>query len=261
VNSPIPQTLSDRAGRPVLSYVEGTRAGRPYADLARVLAPGADEMILRRLPGWVVSGDEDLGRRLLAAGARRLRHAHTYSRDLRADPAPACWAETGYGVVACDAVPPAEVFPAWRAAYGPGHPDHHETADAELLAGELVPLLAGRTHGPLLPCGGLMLRQDRVVAGVTVGTLGGEQPFGGPWVLDVFRDPAPRFAGLGGVMLRRTLALATLHGLPSLGLAVTEGNPARRLYERLGFRHTASSITVIVPGEARVDAHAGEHGG
>ncbi|MFC6084351.1 GNAT family N-acetyltransferase [Sphaerisporangium aureirubrum] len=259
MNTRSPQTISDGSGRPVLSYVEGTRAGRPYADMAKVLGPGADEVILRRLPGWVVSGDEDLGRRLLAAGASRLRHAHTYSRDLRAEPAPACWAETGYGVVACDAVPPAEVFPAWRAAYGPGHPDHHDTGDAALLAGELAPLLAGRSWGPLLPCGGLLLRQDRVVAGVLVGTLGADPPFGGPWVMDVFRDPAPRFAGLGGVMLRRALALATMHGLPALGLAVTEGNPARRLYERLGFRHTASAMTVIVPGEVRADA-AAEHG-
>ncbi len=49
-------------------------------------------------------------------------------------------------------------------------------------------------------------------------------------------------------MLRRALALATLHGLPALGLAVSDGNPARRVYERLGFRHMFSSITVIVPG-------------
>ncbi|GAA3800887.1 hypothetical protein GCM10022226_20600 [Sphaerisporangium flaviroseum] len=242
------QTITDRVGRPVLSYVEGTRDGRPYADLAQVLGPGAVEVILRELPGWVVSGDEALGRSLLAAGAKRLRHAHTYSRDLRAEPAPPQWAETGYGVVACDAVPAAEVFPVWRSAYPPGHPDHHATDDTAALELDLAPMLAGTSYGPMLPCGGLLLRGERVVAGVLVGELHGDLPFGGPWVLDVFRDPSPEFAGLGSVMLRRALALATLHGLPALGLAVSDGNPARRVYERLGFRHTMSSITVIVPG-------------
>ncbi|MEU9889373.1 GNAT family N-acetyltransferase [Sphaerisporangium sp. NPDC051011] len=241
------RTATDQAGRPVLSYVEGTRAGRPCADLAEELAPGAVEVILRDMPGWVVSGNEDLGRRLLAAGARPLRHAHVHSRDLRAAPAPAEWAETGYGVVSSDAVPAAEVFPAWHAAYGPGHPDHRPVDDTELLERELEPLLDGRSHGPLLPCGGLLLRDGRVVAGVLVGDRGDPPPVGGPWIYDVFRDPSPQYAGLGAVMLRRALSLATLHGLPALGLAVTEGNPARRLYERLGFRHLFSSVTVIVP--------------
>ncbi len=231
----------------MLSFVEGTRAGRPYADLSQVLGPGAVEAIRRHLPGWVVSGDEDLGRALLAIGARPLRHAHAYSRDLRAEPAPAEWAETGYGVVSCDAVPPAEVLPAWLAAYPPGHPDHTPGDDVNGLRRHLEPLLRGEILGPLLPCGGLLLKDGRVVAGVVVGTAPGEPPFSGPWVLDAFRDPRPEFAGLGAVMLRRALALATLHGQPALGLAVTDGNPARRLYERLGFRHTLTSMTVIVP--------------
>ncbi|MFC4585293.1 GNAT family N-acetyltransferase [Sphaerisporangium corydalis] len=241
-------TVNDSDGRPVLSYVEGTRDGRPCADLAQVLAPGAVETVLREMPGWVVSGDEDFGRRLMEAGGRRLRHAHAYSWDLRADPAPPEWAETGYGVVACDAVPAAEVFPAWRGAYPPDHPDHRTGDDDALLAGDLAPMLSGEAYGPLLPCGGLLLREDRVVAGVMVGAFAGDPPFHGPWVLDIFRDPHPRFAGLGAVMLRRALALATMHGLPALGLAVTEGNPARRVYDRLGFRRTRTTINVIIPG-------------
>jgi hypothetical protein len=38
-----------------------------------------------------------------------------------------------------------------------------------------------------------------------------------------------------------------LSALVSLGLAVTDGNPARRLYEDLGFRHLVTSFTVRVP--------------
>ncbi|GII80315.1 hypothetical protein Sru01_52970 [Sphaerisporangium rufum] len=241
------RTVRDAAGRPVLSYIEGTRYGRPLAELLREHSPAAAGTILRTMPGWAVVVDEDLGRRLLQAGARPLRHAHAYSRDLRASPAPAEWAETGYGVVSCGAVPADEVFPAWRAAYHPDHPDYHQPDDGAARR-ELATLLAGESEGPLLPCGGLLLRDGKVVAGVLVGTVPGEPPSGGPWVMDVFRDPDPRYAGLGAVMLRRALALATLHGLPALGLAVTEGNPARRLYERLGFGHVRSAVTVGIPG-------------
>lgn len=259
MNTPRRSTVTDPQGRPVLSYARGTRSGRPWADLAKVLRPGAVEVVFRELPGWVVTGDEDFGRALLAAGARPLRHAHAYSRDLRSLPAPAEWAETGYGVVPCDAVPATEVFPAWRAAYGPGHPDNENPDDdAAALERELAPMLAGEILGPLLPCGGLLLRDDRVVAGVLVGGIPHrEPPMGGPWIIDVFRDPNTRYAGLGTVMLRRALALATLHGLPALGLAVTEGNPARRVYERLGFRHLSSAISVIIP-EDRGDDSPGD---
>jgi hypothetical protein len=55
-------------------------------------------------------------------------------------------------------------------------------------------------------------------------------------VIELFRHPA--HPGVGRALLERALALATG---PALGLMVTEGNPARRLYEALDFRlvHTA----------------------
>ena len=55
-------------------------------------------------------------------------------------------------------------------------------------------------------------------------------------MIELFRHPAHR--GIGRALLERALAL--VDG-PALGLMVTEGNPARALYEALGFRlvHTA----------------------
>jgi GNAT superfamily N-acetyltransferase len=48
--------------------------------------------------------------------------------------------------------------------------------------------------------------------------------------------PGYRGAGLGTELLAAAVAEARRHSLPALSLSVEEGNPARRLYERSGFR-------------------------
>jgi GNAT superfamily N-acetyltransferase len=60
-----------------------------------------------------------------------------------------------------------------------------------------------------------------------------------------------RGAGVGGALLDALLALAREQGWPALSLSVDRENPARRLYERKGFRDAGtstladSSITLI----------------
>ncbi|MGW3245760.1 GNAT family N-acetyltransferase [Streptomyces sp. NPDC001070] len=68
-----------------------------------------------------------------------------------------------------------------------------------------------------------------------------------PWIATVFRRPDPRCAGLGSRLLRRVLADAASRGLTRIGLAVSDANPPRRLYERLGFTVTRTSLTVLLP--------------
>lgn len=48
--------------------------------------------------------------------------------------------------------------------------------------------------------------------------------------------PGYRGAGLGAGLVGAAVAEARGRGLPALSLSVEDGNPARRLYERLGFR-------------------------
>ena len=70
---------------------------------------------------------------------------------------------------------------------------------------------------------------------------------GGPWVLDVFRDPAARLGGIGRALLVHTLLAARDSGLPALSLVVSHANtPARRLYDALGFVVTSESRTLVV---------------
>ncbi|MET8627350.1 GNAT family N-acetyltransferase [Kitasatospora sp. NPDC004669] len=235
-------------GVPVVRYQPGEREGRPWADLLEVLDDSVDAagFIRTELPGWVVSGTPELGQRLLELGAKPLRHAHTFRRDLRADPPPADWAGTplreGLRAVPCDRAPE-ELLEAWRAAFHPDHVDHFPGDDARAIAERIGPLLAGKAIGPVLPSSVLAVdAEDRVVAGATLTDRDGL-----PWVAEVFRHPRRGYRGLGADLLRRAVADAADRGLADVHLVVSEGNPARRVYESLGFLLQETSLTVIVP--------------
>jgi ribosomal protein S18 acetylase RimI-like enzyme len=76
---------------------------------------------------------------------------------------------------------------------------------------------------------------------------GGDAAYG--WVDDatpelaIAVDPTRRGTGLGAAMLDRLLADARAAGFPGVSLSVRPGNPARRLYERVGFRTVDGSET------------------
>jgi ribosomal protein S18 acetylase RimI-like enzyme len=57
-------------------------------------------------------------------------------------------------------------------------------------------------------------------------------------IVDISLLPSHRGGGIGGTLLRRVIADADRSG-SSVSLHVEKGNPARRLYERLGFRERA----------------------
>ncbi|RRO20539.1 GNAT family N-acetyltransferase [Saccharopolyspora rhizosphaerae] len=238
------EVVSLTGGATTVRYVPLTEAPR----LARLIdtdGPDVLGLLRARLSGWNVVTDLELGQRLVAAGAQLRRHAHTMHRDLQADPVPPEWAQLApappWEITACDR-PAAALLPAWREAYPPGHPDH-VTADDHTLGTELLqPLLSGRVLGPLLECSALVVDgADRVVAGLVVNDRGGTG-----WISDVYRRPAPAYAGLGGLLLRRALARLD-EQYARVGLAVTVGNPAQRLYRRLGFEVTDTTMTFAVP--------------
>jgi GNAT superfamily N-acetyltransferase len=250
---PAGRLLRDERGRPLARFQDEAYGDRRWADLFE-LADGvtpedAVPAVLADLAGALVSGDEAMGLALLAAGGTPRRHAHVYSRDLHADPPPP-WEPRiplGVRVTALDR-PAADLVDAWRAAFPPGHPDHLGGPPPVHAEQELADELAGGVLGPLLPSSGLAVAGDgRVVAAVIVTDRPGVPPFGGPWIAELFRDPAAEWAGLGRLLLERALHLAAELGLPALSLAVTDGNPARRLYESLAFRHVSTSLNVLVP--------------
>jgi len=141
------------------------------------------------------------------------------------------------------------------AAYPPGHVDY-QGPDPAVEAAELDLLLRGELVGPFLPGASAQVTAGdgedgggagEVVAAVIVNRADGEAPLGGPWVSQVLRLPGERWAGLGALALRHALAALAADGETSLGLAVTDGNPARGVYERLGFRHLSSHRKLAIP--------------
>lgn len=240
------QTLLDARGVPVLTYVRGVREGHPWADLAEVVGPDPVDAIVSEMSGWAVSGSVELGEQLLRRGAGVMRHAHEMRKDLLACPPPTDWASCALGpglhIVASDRAADA-VFPAWRAAFPAGHPDHYKGSDEEAVSERLAPLLAGSVLGPVLPCSALVVDEtDHVVAGAIITDRDGL-----PWIADLFRRPGESYAGVGAGLLRRVLSAAAADGLTDVSLVVSDANPARRVYEKLGFQLTDTSLTVVVP--------------
>jgi hypothetical protein len=175
-----------------------------------------------------IAGPEDLGRALVARGGRLHRHSHAYTHDLVALPS----IDDTYELTPVNR-PASELLPVYLAAFGPGHPDRIEGREA---AKHLEGIVAGRLGG-LLEGSGLAIVDGAVVAAVLVGTITDTAPpFGGPWIMEVFSTAR----GAGRALLAR--ALHNTNG--SLGLAVTEGNPAVRVYEALGFRRTFTAYSV-----------------
>ncbi|MEU8277880.1 GNAT family N-acetyltransferase [Microbispora bryophytorum] len=240
--------LAGADGAPAFSYVEDERYGLPCADLVEVMGPGAADAITAKLPGWAVAGPVELGEALVARGARVTRHAHEMTCELRTAPPAETGAPDGFRFAPCDRSPE-EVFAAWRAAYPAGHPDHRNMDDAAALRDVLAPLLEGKVTGEILPCSVLAVDRDDAVdrdgavAGGAVVTLFHDRP----WVVEVFRHPARTPSGLGTRMLAAVRDRAAADGWERLGLVVSEGNPARGVYERLGFTLVGSSMTVVIP--------------
>jgi GNAT superfamily N-acetyltransferase len=231
----------------VLSYTQGVRDGRPWADQAWVLGPGARHAVTTQLSGWYVSGDPDFGRALIGAGADMVRHAHSMLADLAADPPPLRWAAPslpdGITLTPVDR-PAAEIFPIAELAYGPDHADRrYDRRTAAERAEGFAALLAGEAIGPLNPISALAVdATDQPVAMVAIF----DRTAVLPWVGQLIRRPGDELRGLGAAMLRRAMRDVAAAGFAELGLAVSDGNPAQRLYERLGFTIRETSFTVLV---------------
>jgi GNAT superfamily N-acetyltransferase len=244
------RVLRDDSGAEIARFVEARRDDRRVADLFRLAGGVAPEraarVVIAELASWRISAEEPFGRLLVAAGGRPKRHGHVLSRDLVRDPAPPDWLEqplpTGVRLTPVDR-PAIDLAPACFAAYPREHPDYDDIPTPDRPEIELEEIMSGRLMGPLLRCSGLAVGEDGAVLGaLLVNGTRGEPPTGGPWISQLFRHPGAR--GIGGPLLRRALALATRDGLPAIGLAVTHGNPAHRLYEATGFAEVLNSLTV-----------------
>jgi ribosomal protein S18 acetylase RimI-like enzyme len=248
--------LVDRDGRPVVIYsrASSTRDERPWADLAwRPSSTSVQEAcaaVLEHLPGFALStSDRSLRQALTDVGARVLRHAHTMSHALRHLPDGVAGSSVRVEPLSAGQL----VRHARRlgelscAAYPAGHPDHaHDSAtDA---AAELLDIAGGQLLGPYLDDSTVALVDGRIAGACLLVDRDGAPPDGGPWVIDVFRDPACRTPGVGASLLVAALRAVQSSGASALSLVVSHSNDrARALYGRLGFDDVTESWTVVVP--------------
>jgi mycothiol synthase len=92
--------------------------------------------------------------------------------------------------------------------------------------------------GPVMPGASGLLREDSgsIVGTVVVTAMPAHDWWvGAPWIPEIFVTSGFQGRGLGGLLLGHAIRTCSQAGHRALGLTVSEGNPARRLYERFGF--------------------------
>jgi GNAT superfamily N-acetyltransferase len=203
-----------------------------------------------RLPGFRVSvvDREDVAEALVRRGASPGRHLLSMDLDLRAPRPPArpCAVPIGpmevgrtadYGLVV-------------SRAYPPGHLDHEPSdAEPEGAARTVAALLRGEHVGPWLADASFDAREDgRILGAILLSEMPPSSTYaGGPWVTEIFVDPEATGRGIGGALLARAVTALIDADRSTLGLAVTVGNPAQRLYEASGFVTLQDIRQVVVP--------------
>ena len=245
------ELLEDATGHPVATFLRGDRDGFPLADDVQPEG-GTDaeqiaDAIERELRGHIIGGSRELGELLVQRGAIARRRSTLMECEPAAvrshgPPRP----PAGVTIEPAAGRTPDDVLDAYIDAYPEAHPDHHAGLDRDGQREMLRALMAGEVIGPLLGCSRVARAGDGYVGASLVFDPAGEPPLGVPWVGELFRHPdAPR--GVGASLLAATLDQARDDGLAVIGLRVSDGNPARALYDRLGFRPRQEVVTVFVP--------------
>ena len=226
--------------------------GRSVAEA--VAATGA------QLAGWQLTTQDDaLAQALVAAGATLTRRAFIMSSDLTTA------TDQGFALesfvllpmpVTADIKSWAHVLDSWRAAFPPGHPDYIDVSNDDDAVQFFTRLVDGSEMGPLHRSSCLLAnREGRALAGIIVNVRSGALPRGGPWISDIWRDPALRGSGVGPALIDRSKRQLADDGFTALTLAVTASNDAHRTYERAGFAKVMDSHYLKIPASPHDPSH------
>lgn len=195
--------------------------------------------LVQALPGARVGvqADDPLVPALEAAGARVVRRSRDMARAASPLPAPTLLPA---GLAIVPAAWDERLADLRVAAYGLDEAQD-ERALREVFA-------SGRPAPPLAASSARLLDAQGALVGHVL--TAGPVPWADAptaWVLDVAVHPSAQGRGLGHVLLEHALNGLALAGLPTLGLTVTDGNPAARLYAALGFVETRRSTSLRLP--------------
>jgi ribosomal protein S18 acetylase RimI-like enzyme len=248
--------LYDEVGKLIFMFTlaEGTRSGLPWADGVwrpdDTPVPRARDAALSTFAGHALStSDSALAEALLEVGATELRHAHSMSHSL--DRIPEVEADSWLEVRplrAADLATHAQALGevSFR-AYPTDHPDH-EFDDLTAVVDELRAIGRGEVLGPFLDVSTVARVDGSIVGACLVVDRDGVAPDGGPWIVDVFRDPEAAATRIGSRVIAASLAAAKSAGLASVSLAVSHTNAnAVQLYTHLGFVDAGQNWTLAIP--------------
>ena len=187
----------------------------------------------------------------IASGGRLERHSVVMALDLaQASPVPLVIG--GFSIAPMNLGRVIEYGEVVGRAYPPEHLDHKSAdSDTNLAAQEIIDVIRGETMGPWIAGASLHVadRNDRIVGQILVNeTTASGTSVAGPFVTDICVDPAAAGHGLGTALLAASAGHLADLGWSTLTLVVTVGNPAQRVYERLGFRLTAESWRIETAG-------------
>ncbi len=140
-------------------------------------------------------------------------------------------------------------------SYSGDHVDHQpEDDDPVATARTIETYLRGEEPGAWISDASwhILLATRRVAGAIVVSDWARDgDEANGPWIRDIFAEPSLSGQGLGAALISRAAYELASAGRLALGLAVTVGNPARRLYERLGFEITHENWRITVPSNER----------
>lgn len=139
-----------------------------------------------------------------------------------------------------------DLFESWFAAYPPEHPDFLPGDKAHLIREHLQPLLDRSALGVNHRSSLAIFSHGKAHAGIIISLRDGEPPYGGPWVSEIWVSPELQGRGVGHYLLSQAQSALREDGFESLGLAVSVGNPAQRLYESHGFTVVSESWTILI---------------
>ncbi len=187
----------------------------------------------------------------IASGGRLERHSVAMVLDL-AQASPVLLVITGFSIAPMNLDRVIEYGEVVGRAYPPEHLDHESAdSDPDSAAQEIIDVIRGETMGPWIAGASLHVadHNDRIVGQILVNeTTASGKSVARPFVTDICVDPAAAGHGLGTALLAASAAHLADLGWSTLALVVTVGNPAQRVYERLGFRVIAESWQIETAG-------------
>jgi GNAT superfamily N-acetyltransferase len=199
----------------------------------------------------VRTGDPVEAAELIASGARLQRYAHDMQVAVRSMTSPGPWLHprlpSPLRVTAVDR-PADDIARASHGAYPAGHVDAAQAASLAEAVALYERIIAGQTAGPLIRAVSALLVDGltETVAGALLVTAMPAAAWwdGGPWLCDLFVVPTHQGAGIGRQLLQLMIARCAERGYERIGLSVTDGNPAERLYRTLGFARCRSVFVI-----------------